>query len=110
MIDHLGVEFLFPSSYFVSDLLAVVKSRYTSGPGSVYIQNGQFEIVEDLNRSVSLAQDHKFVPGSRLIVVLVVNGLSVRAWKRDGKDGVYCPLPQCGSANTLKMKDGERIW
>jgi len=71
--DFLGNRFLFPKEYTIKDLEALIKSRYSSGTGSAYIQRGQYELIREASWDQPLSTLESLKPNDQILIVPVVD-------------------------------------
>ena len=101
--DALGRKFPVPSEYDISLLNAIIKHKFEKGPGAREVAAGYYEIVDARNRLHNLSKKSCPKPGSLLIMAIIVR-------KPDKCADHSCPIPQCGSENTIEVLGGGRLW
>jgi hypothetical protein len=85
--DFLGNKFSFPCEYSVTDLQAIIKSRYATGPGSTYIQRGQYEILRDQQWDAPISEEDVLAAKDKLFIVPIVDAVAGKSKQ--------CPKPRC---------------
>ncbi|EEY22238.1 predicted protein [Verticillium alfalfae VaMs.102] len=102
--DAFGRFFPLGSELSVSNLFAVVYSRFKEGPGSGHVASGQFALLDSGNTS------HVFhdTPGAQLIPGMCVIMLIEPGTESYSNN--YCPVADCRSKSIIAMKGGDRQW
>jgi hypothetical protein len=83
---------------------AVIRDRFSSGPGHEKVQAGEYELfsTKDSSQLITAETAALLSPGSSITMAMLV-GMYVY------RDGV-CPRPGCVSKDLSTSRDGGRTW
>jgi hypothetical protein len=100
--DALGYKFPVPSEYDFDLLDAIIKQKFKTGPGSLDVQVGNYEYFKTKNSNHVLSNTTRFLPGTAITMAIIVTQPTLT--------DETCPMPGCGSNQTLKPLGGGRTW
>lgn len=100
--DALGFKFPVPSEYDFELLDAVVKHKFTDGPGAFEVEAGNYEYFKTKNSNDVLLPTSRLLPGTAITMTILV--------ARSTRTDEFCPMPNCFSNQTTEAPGGGRIW
>jgi hypothetical protein len=103
--DALGRKFPVPSEYDFTLLDKIIQHKFTTGPGSVEVGLGDYQVMESRRSSIILSSESRLRPGSSLIMAILL-GKPPPGVLTDQS----CPMPRCGSTETNCLEGGGRVW
>lgn len=102
--DALGLKFPIPAEYGFDLIEVIIKTRFKNGPGSQDVQLGNYELVQARDSSQAISAETRLRPGTHIIMAIIIN-------KHDNLAGEdVCPMPRCGSTDTILALGGGREW
>ncbi|KAF2664238.1 hypothetical protein BT63DRAFT_104735 [Microthyrium microscopicum] len=99
--DALGHKFLLPSEFEFDLLEVIIKHRFRTGPGSLEVKVGNYEVFDAKNSNHILVSTEKFIPGARVTMAVLVPATTL-------SDEV-CPMPRCQSTISSEAPGGGRL-
>ncbi|OCL06463.1 hypothetical protein AOQ84DRAFT_410939 [Glonium stellatum] len=102
--DALGRKFPVPSEYNYELLNMIIKQKFRTGPGSLEIEAGNYEIFNTKNRRQPIRTDAALLPGTGITMAILVSAVTATS-----SDEV-CPMSRCQSNKTTIAPGGGRIW
>ena len=103
--DAIGRKFPVPSEYDFKMLDAIIRLKFDTGPGSVEVRLGNYQVSDARHRDSTLSSGSRLRPGSSLIMAIIISKPPSGTMTHQS-----CPMPRCGSAYTEALQWGGRIW
>jgi hypothetical protein len=103
--DALGFRFPVPSEYDFDILDAVVKQRFSKGPGSIDVEAGNYEYVNTKDNTKVLTTGSRLMPGMSITMAILISPMHPITQHDE-----ICPMPNCGSFETTVELNGSRLW
>ena len=100
--DTLGFKFPVPSEYDFELLNNVLKWRLRNRTFYPEVEAGNYELSRSNKSDVIITKDTLLTPGASITMAMIVLKVS------SGFE--ICPLPRCGSSQTLAAPSGGRQW
>lgn len=100
--DALGFKFPVPSEFDYDLLDTIIKRRFKSGPGSMEVKAGNYELFKTKNSTEVVTATMRLLPGTAITMAIIVS-------KPTSTDEI-CPMPRCGSNRTSPAPGGGRLW
>ena len=100
--DTFGQKFPVPSEYDFDLLDAVVKHKFSSGPGSAEVHDGNYEYFKTKDSNASISGKSRLFPGMAITMAVIV--------PRPGSVSDTCPVSGCSSLSLTEMPSGGKTW
>lgn len=100
--DALGFKFPVPSEYDHDMIDAIIKHRFSKGPGSLDVTFGNYELFNTKNSRQVISPQVKLLPGTSITMAILVGRVELSDQE--------CPMPRCRSNRTMAAPGGGRIW
>ncbi|KAF3040939.1 hypothetical protein E8E12_007860 [Didymella heteroderae] len=100
--DALGFKFPVPSEYDFDKLDTIIRQRFKTGFASREVAAGNYELCKANDRSFTLSELSRLLPGTSIIMAIVVVA--------QGPHDMRCPMPHCKSRQALPWLNGGYTW